>query len=223
VRSLPRWFARLLGRGGDFDAFDGIGYWQERARKHGVRAVLNIRHTPEEVEAETRRQREILFPLLAAELRPDDCLLLDFGCGPGRFTPALAETTGGRVVGVDPIQHLLDLAPPHPRVEYRRMQQGAIPLPDASVDVVWICLVLTAIPDAAVLRATVDEVERVLRPGGLLFLVENVHRRKNPPHLRFRPEEEYLGMFPAVPLRRVGEYVDLEERISVMAARKRGE
>ena len=218
---IPRWLRRLLRRPEPGFA-GGIPYWEERARKHGVRSVLNIRHTPEEVEAETRRQKEILFPLLAAELRPEDRTLLDFGSGPGRFSPGLAELTGGRVVGVDPIRHLLELAPAHPRVEYRCMPEGGIPLEDASVDVVWSCLVLTTITGSAVLRATVAEVERVLRPGGLLFVVENTSRGKNRPHLRFRPEEEYLRMFPAVPLRRVGEYQDLGERISVMAGRKGG-
>ncbi len=214
---------RLAGLGRSRGPVSGIPYWEERARKHGVRSVLNIRHTPEEVEAETRRQKDILFPLMARELAPEDRVVLDLGCGPGRFTPGLAELTGGRVIGTDPIQHLLDLAPAHDRVEYRAMPEGVIPLPDGSVDVVWVCLVLTTITDEEVLRRSAAEIERVLRPAGLLFLVENTSHGKDRPHLRFRPEAFYHALFPSVLLRSVGGYTDLGERISVLAGRRRGE
>lgn len=221
--SLWERLLRLAGMGRSRGAVSGIPYWEERARKHGVRSVLNLRHTPEEVEAETRRQTEILFPLLARELGPEDRVVLDFGCGPGRFTPALAELTGGRAVGTDPIQHLLDLAPAHERVEYRAMSEGVIPLEDGSADVVWVCLVLTTITDEEVLRRSAAEVERVLRPGGLLFLVENTSRAKDRPHLRFRNEAFYGTLFPSIALRSEGGYTDLGERISVLAGRKRRE
>ena len=84
-------------------------------------------------------------------------------------------------MGVDPVAHLLDLAPEHPAVEYRTMVPGRIPLEDGAADVVWVCLVLGGITERRVLAATVHEIERVLRPGGVLLLAECTNRRADAP------------------------------------------
>ena len=151
----------------------------------------------------------------------DERLILDFGSGTGRFTPALADLIGGKAIGVDPIQHLLDLSPRASNVEYRLPQSGRIPLPDSSVDVVWISLVLGAITAPADLRLAVDEIERVLKDDGLLFLVENTADKPDLKHFHFRTIAEYEAMFPSMPLRHESDYEDLGERISVFTGRKR--
>lgn len=204
------------GRQGDLE------HWEDLARKHGTRAVYHLGHSEAELDSVTRYQMETLFPILRRHLRGDERVLLDFGSGPGRFTPALAELLNGRAIGVDPIQRFLDMAPRTDRVEYRLLENGRIPLADQSVDVVWISLVLTAIPEDSVLRQSVAEVERVLRPGGLLFLVENTHERPDLPHLAYRPISFYASLFPSIPLRHEGDYYDLGERISILVGRKRG-
>lgn len=198
-----------------------LEHWEELARKHGARAVYHLGHSEAELDSVTRHQMETLFPILHRHLRGDEKLLLDFGSGPGRFTPALAELINGRAIGVDPIQRFLDMAPRTERVEYRLLENGRIPLPDESVDVVWVSLVLTAIPEDSTLRQSVAEIERVLRPGGLLFLVENTHERPDLPHLAYRPISFYASLFPSTPLRHEGDYYDLGERISILVGRKR--
>src|SRR5687767_188921 len=107
-----------------------LEYWEERARRHGARSVLNLGHTAAQMDSVTRYQVSTLFPILREELTGNEKLVLDFGSGSGRFTPALAELTGGRVVGVDIVQRLLDISPRHERVEYRLAVDGRIPLPD---------------------------------------------------------------------------------------------
>ncbi|MBW3627697.1 MAG: class I SAM-dependent methyltransferase [Gemmatimonadetes bacterium] len=198
-----------------------LEYWEERARRHGGRAVYDLGHSEAELDSVTRYQMDVLFPVLRRHLKGDEKLVLDFGSGTGRFTPALAELIDGRALGVDPIQRFLDLAPRTERVEYRLLENGRIPLPDQSADVVWISLVLTAIPEDSTLRRSVAEIERVLRPGGLLFLVENTHDRPNLPHLAYRPVEFYASLFPSVPLQHEGGYYDRGERISILVGRKR--
>lgn len=220
---IRRFFRKLFGRGGDpGPAPTGLPYWEQRARQHGARSVLDIRHTEEEMAAVTESQKSVLFPHLSRQLRGDERLLLDFGCGPGRFSPGLAEMTGCRVIGVDPIQSLLDLAPEHPRVEYRRVEQGRIPLEARSVDVIWICLVLGTITRDEGLGETLEEIRRVLRPGGLLFLVENTARKKSLPHFRFRSVDEYGSLFPDIRLEHLDDYHDMGERISVFSGRWKG-
>lgn len=220
---IKRLVRKLLGRGGEPAPVEvGLPYWERRAQKYGARSVLNIRHTEEELTAVTGWQKGILFPRLQQQLRGDERLVLDFGCGPGRFTPGLAELAGCRAVGVDPIHSLLELAPAHPQVEYRPIEDGRIPIEDDAVDVAWICLVLGTITDDEALRASVAEIQRVLRPDGLVFLVENTAERKSPPHFRFRSIQEYRALFGGAPLEHLDDYYDLKERISILSGRLGG-
>jgi SAM-dependent methyltransferase len=195
-----------------------IRQWEDRAQRFGVRAALNLGHSEEEIPRVTERQRRELYPLFRAALRGDERLVLDFGCGPGRFTGELARMITGRAIGVDPIQHLLDLAPLDPRVEYRLMSEGQIPLESGSVDAVWICLVLGGI-HGGILGATIRELCRVLKPSGLLFLVENTTNGKGNAFWTFRSVAAYQNLLAPVPLEHIHDYHDLNERISVMRGR----
>jgi SAM-dependent methyltransferase len=200
-------------------ADDLLRYWEERAQTYGRRAVVNLGHGDAQIEDLTRSQLDTIFPHLTRLLRGDERVALDFGCGPGRFTAALADAIHGRAIGVDPIQALIDLAPRQPMVEFCVSDGRRIPLLNVSVDVAWVCLVLGGLPDAQ-LGETVAELERVLRPGGLLFLVENTSAKKNFPHWIFRPVRRYQQLFSCAPLAHLHDYDDLGERISIMAGRK---
>jgi len=195
-------------------------YWEERGRRHGARSVLNLGHTAAEMDSVTRFQVNTLFPILRQQLTGNEQLVLDFGSGAGRFTPSLAELTAARVVGVDIVQRLLDISPRHERVEYRLAVDGRIPLPDQSVDVIWIAAVLGAITADADLQLSIRELERVLKPGGLMFLVENTHQRPDLRHHRYRSIDFYRNAFPSIPLRHETDYYDLGERMSVFLGRK---
>ena len=219
--SLARRLRRLARRAFTAQSIDRrplIHQWEDRARHFGVRAVLNLGHSEDEILRVTERQRRELYPLFRAALRGDERLVLDFGCGPGRFTGDLAQMITGRAIGVDPIQHLLDLAPSHPDVEYRPMSEGQIPLESASVDVVWICLVLGGIHGRA-LEATIRELRRVLKPSGLLFLVENTTKGRGNAFWAFRSVASYQSLLAPLPLDHLDDYHDLSERISIMRGR----
>ncbi|HEX6791343.1 MAG TPA: class I SAM-dependent methyltransferase [Candidatus Krumholzibacteria bacterium] len=222
VRSLPRKVRNRVRR-----VLRWLGlrpsarqYWQTRALTHGVRSVLDLRHTDTEVDEVTARQVALLFPLLRGCLGPDDRRLLDFGCGPGRFTPLLANLVGGTAVGVDPVERYVDMAPRAPNVEYRALRRG-IDAADGSFDVVWICVVLGGIVGRRELKRTAREIERVLRPGGLLFLVENTSETRDGYYWKYRSVDDYRRLFPSVALAPVSEYVDIDQRISVLAGRRR--
>ncbi len=97
--------------------------------------------------------------------------VLDVGCGPGRATAAMARRwPGARVVGLDlalPMLHQARRA----RGWLRRLpvvcaDACRLPLPDASVDLLFSSLCLQWLDDPG---AGLAEFARVLRPGGTLL------------------------------------------------------
>src|SRR5258708_25473410 len=127
----------------------------------------------------------------------------------------------GRASGVDPIRNLLDLALPLPSVEYRLMLEGRIPLESASVDAVWICLVLGGIHGQTP-EATVSELRRVMKSTALLFLVENTTTGAGDAFWACRSVDTYRSLLAPISLTHIGDYHDLGERISAMVGRAPG-
>ncbi len=106
--------------------------------------------------------------------------VLDVGTGEGQIARALTRA-GSTVVGADPIQaQVVEAArrtddgggaPTDPRPHYLRAEAAALPLASGSVDAAVACLVFEHI-DAV--DEAIDEVARVLRPGGrFLFLLNH--------------------------------------------------
>ena len=186
----------------------------------GGRAVLNAGASDDELARIAAVQRRTLFGALEPELTGDERLALDFGCGPGRFTPELARLIGGRAVGVDPVAALLDLAPRDPAVDYRVMSPGRIPLGEGEADLVWVCLVLGGVTESDVLRQTVTEIQRVLAPGGILLLAECTNEKPNVSYWHYRSAEDYKRMFPSVGLVERGHYNELENTVTVLVGRR---
>jgi ubiquinone/menaquinone biosynthesis C-methylase UbiE len=201
-----------------FPVKPGVPYWKRRVRKLGKRSVINAAYAADEFDKVTEAQRATLIPLFSGCLNGTEQVVLDLGCGPGRFTLALANAIGGRCIGIDPIETLLALAPQAPNVEYLLMSEGSIPLPSASVDAVWICLVLGGIR-GVVLEKTVKEVCRVLKNEGLLFVVEDTPEMPSSSHWSFRSVHEYGEMFPDIELKEIGAYTDRDIPASVLAGR----
>jgi ubiquinone/menaquinone biosynthesis C-methylase UbiE len=94
--------------------------------------------------------------------------VLDIGCGSGGITVSLARDHGaGRVIGIDveaPVcaraRERAEKAGLADRVEIRQVEPGPLPLPDASVDLVFSKDSIVHIPDKAALAR---EAFRVLR------------------------------------------------------------
>ncbi|HOX34172.1 MAG TPA: methyltransferase domain-containing protein [Methanoregulaceae archaeon] len=108
-------------------------------------------------------------------LRPGDTVL-DAGCGAGFDAIRMAEIVGknGRVTGIDISEHLLALATKRAAatglaVTFRSGDVRALPFPDASFDAVRIERTLQIVDKT---DRILDEMVRVLRPGGRLVAVE---------------------------------------------------
>jgi SAM-dependent methyltransferase len=92
---------------------------------------------------------------------------LDVGCGTGALTQAILATAApAAVVGVDPSPDFVAHAAAHvpdPRAAFREGSAQALPVDDASVDVVVSGLVLNFVPEPA---AALVEMRRAATPGG---------------------------------------------------------
>jgi SAM-dependent methyltransferase len=125
---------------------------------------------------------------------PGDCVL-DVGCGEGRHMHAAASIEGADVVGVDLDTDRLHTAredyeeyvDPEPDVALSVAVADALrlPFPDDAFDAVVCSEVLEHIPDY---EAAIDEVVRVLAPGGRLGV--SVPRR-GPEQVCWALSEEY--------------------------------
>ncbi len=95
-------------------------------------------------------------------------VVVDLGCGTGRFSGGLARRFSAQVIGVDPSRKMLERAESKPitGVTYLRGAAEALPLEGQSVDLVFASMVYHHFDDPG--RA-LSECYRVLRVGGVCF------------------------------------------------------
>lgn len=129
----------------------------------------------------TESRRVLSDRLQANGIAPEqlfvDKVVLDAGCGGGKATQAIAALGARRVIGVDVGEGNIEFArtqakkrPHGAKLDYRLGSVLALPVANASVDLVWCNSVghLTGNQDACL-----KELARVLRPGGTLFYYVN--------------------------------------------------
>jgi SAM-dependent methyltransferase len=97
--------------------------------------------------------------------------ILDFGCGYGRCLGELFNSGYRDLIGFDFSPAMIAAAGARfPEITFQELQSLTIPLPDASVDGALLFSVLTCVPTDDGQRAILEELRRVLRPGGLLYI-----------------------------------------------------
>jgi len=110
------------------------------------------------------------------ELRVDvGDTVVDLGCGPGGSFSLLSNVVGpdGDVLGVDYSSAMADAAAERAdttsSASVLRGDAAALPVRVDSVDGVFASLALSAMPE---LEAVLDEIARIVRPGGTLVVVD---------------------------------------------------
>lgn len=112
-------------------------------------------------------ERAARYRLIAPLAR--DRRVLDAGCGTAEGCTILAAAGATGVVGVDPEQALLEAVRPRvpPEIELSRAEPSELPQPDSSFDLV-VCFAGSGANEGP--AAWLDELVRVLAPGGLLVV-----------------------------------------------------
>jgi SAM-dependent methyltransferase len=173
-----------------YDRAAAARYWGEErlGAADELAAVLSLREPPAVNRAYDRWERT----LVARALEPlAGRSVLDLGCGVGRMTAFLASR-GARMVAVDNAAGMLARCRARLDGTPRSLVQSEasrLPVRDGSLDAAVCVGVLEHLP-AAVRRAALAEMARVVRPGGRLVLVANnsdselLRRPEDNPHRR---------------------------------------
>lgn len=199
--------------------------WPTLAAKAGRRCVMSQTIDEATLDAETERQCRIIFPMIARLLTGREMMAIDYGCGAGRFTGPLADAAACPTVGFDPCLELLDLAPPHPSVQYAGMEPEQFFMRGRAgswrFDVIFAAMVLgNPGTDATELAA---DLVSLLAPDGLVVLLD--HMPNTPPEgrwWRYLPQSHYQMIFAAagVTLNRIGSVMQLDNEVTILAGRR---
>ncbi len=152
-------------------------------------------------------------------------LVLDVGVGTGLELPMFGKST--RLVGVDLSEPMLRRA--HERVRRESLGNVAglvvmdamrLAFPDGHFDAVVAPYVLTVVPDP---QATLDELARVVKPGGEIVLVNHVGAESGPIAAIERwlgKNSASLGWRPEFPWAVLGDWVAAHPRMRLVERRK---
>ncbi len=176
-------------------AYDPRAYWTARAEGCGddlLQTVCGYGLSAERNRAMDRMQRFVLDRMLGR--RFDGRRLLDFGCGAGRLAGWFLDR-GARYLGADLSPAMLEIARRrHPGIDFRRLGGSEPVLPADHFDLAVSVTVLQHNPYREQVAA-LDELVRVVRPGGLLCLLERIGPRRDAETLFTlypRPEAEWI-------------------------------
>lgn len=192
--------------------------YEELYFQHGRNAVIDHRHPHNQFEYVTKKQKEILYPILKSQINQPIKTILDFGCGIGRFSKDLAEIFDCNVVGVDTSKYLIDLCKKEKNVNYFVVDEKLNQIKD-TFDLIFVCNVINGIPDQKVFQLA-EILSNLLNDTGKLFLVE-ITGKKNVENIwRTRTINKIKDFFPKIDLRRISQYIDIDNEISVFIGQK---
>lgn len=169
-----------------------------------------------------RRERRVVLEMLG--VRPGD-RVIDVGCGPGNYTALLARESGdGLVVGVDAAEGMLAAAVGRAdRENLAFVRADACALPFAAGAFGMACSVgavhMTSKPMVAL-----EEMVRVLKPGGRIVVATTCARRGKPRHTRMDitvfARDDVTGAFSLWGLSKIDQRI--VGRAQFVAAQKEG-
>jgi len=102
-----------------------------------------------------------------------DSKVLDYGCGYGRVTNKFYKAGYKNIVGYDTSPEMIKRGQQNfPDLDLQTYEFPALPCSDNTFDAAICCAVLTCIPNINGRNKILDELGRVLKPSGMLYVCE---------------------------------------------------
>ncbi len=128
-----------------------------------------------------------------------NAIILDVGCGYGRTLNELYHLGYRNLIGMDFSQGMIERGKQQaPYLDLRLKKDAGIDLPDHSVDAVILLAVLTCIKSNEEQKALISEINRVLKPDGILYINDfliNSDERNLARYQRFEEKYSLYGVF----------------------------
>lgn len=125
--------------------------------------------------------------------------IIDYGCGYGRTLAELTQAGFDRAIGLDAsAQMLVRSRELLPNARLIHGDGESIPFRDNSVDVALLFALLTCIPQDSQQQRLIQELLRVLRPGGILYISDlmiNNDERNTARYQRYADQFGRYGVF----------------------------
>lgn len=144
-------------------------------------------------------EKEFTLPLdtnsFGALVEYDDPLL-DYGCGYGRIVGELIRDGYTNITGADVSPEMIKRATAeHPDAAFIQLDDYKLPCPDEKFNAVLLIAVLTAIPNNSYQKSVIDELFRVLKPGGFIFITDFCLQTDDRNLKRYREWKKLYGTY----------------------------
>lgn len=144
-------------------------------------------------------KKEFTTPFQAEEFSKyvkHESLILDVGCGYGRTLDELYHNGYCGLIGIDFSKGMIERGKEQfPYLDLRVKETDKIDLPDASVDAVILFAVLTCIRSNGEQERLLSEIERVLKPGGILYVNDFLLNTDERNLSRYKQFEKTYGVY----------------------------
>ncbi|MFJ8360075.1 class I SAM-dependent methyltransferase [Streptomyces sp. NPDC093984] len=126
-----------------------------------------------------------------------DAAILDYGCGYGRSMKELEQHGFGNLTGVDTSPGMIDRAGHlHPTMRFAILDTPpASPFADAAFDAVLLFAVLTGVPGDEAQHRLIAELNRILKPGGMLYVSDLLLQDDERNRSRYRRHARHYGSY----------------------------
>lgn len=147
-------------------------------------------------------KKEFTTPFHAEEMGTyigKEAIILDVGCGYGRTLNELYQIGYRNLIGIDFSEGMIQRGKIlFPELDLRVKQKDRIELADDSVDAVILFAVLTCINNNEDQSGLIKEINRVLKPGGILYVNDfllNTDERNVKRYQKFHEKYGIYGVF----------------------------
>ncbi len=121
--------------------------------------------------AEEKKFTTILDVELFSKFVAKDSKILDVGCGYGRVLNELAEAGFTDLTGVDSAENMIKRGMrEYPGLNLVANPDGKLPFEESTFDAVILFGVLTCVPDNESQKVLLNDIKRVLKPGGIIYI-----------------------------------------------------